>query len=76
MDAESGLFPSDDPKETAQYTIWQINHCTAFVIVSKAIVPDFDTLDDVEQFPGFASEVSLAVYITLSGLERELRQPE
>jgi hypothetical protein len=30
----------------------------AFVTVSKAIVPDFDTLYDVEQFPGFASDVS------------------
>jgi hypothetical protein len=52
------LFPSDDPKEVAQYTISEINHCMAFVIVSTAIVPDFDTLDNVDQFPGFASDVS------------------
>jgi hypothetical protein len=29
-----------------------------FVNVSKSIVPDFDTSDDVEQFPGFAMDVS------------------
>jgi hypothetical protein len=31
-----------------------------FVKVSKSIVPDFDILDDVEEFPGLATDVSAA----------------
>jgi hypothetical protein len=31
-----------------------------FVNVSKPIVPDFDILDEVEEFPGLATDVSAA----------------